>query len=126
KWQRIWADQGAFTVPNPDPTEVDARARKKTYVLEMLPYTSGERHMGYVRNYMLVEVVAHFRRRHGFAVMRPMGYDAFGLPAENAAIKEGRHPREVTERNIASIRRQMERMGWSIDWARVLATHEPE
>ena len=82
--------------------------------------------MGHVRNYMLGEVVAHFRRRHGYAVMRPMGYDAFGLPAENAAIKEGRHPREVTERNIASIRRQMERMGWAIDWDRVLATHEPE
>ncbi len=126
KWQRIWAEQAAFHVPNPDPAEIDARARKKTYVLEMLPYPSGELHMGHVRNYMLGEVVAHFRRRHGFAVMRPMGYDAFGLPAENAAIKEGRHPRDVTERNIASIRRQMERMGWAIDWDRVLATHEPE
>jgi leucyl-tRNA synthetase len=92
----------------------------------MLPYPSGELHMGHVRNYMLGEVVAHFRRRHGYEVMRPMGYDAFGLPAENAAIKEGRHPREVTERNIAAIRRQMERMGWAIDWGRVLATHEPE
>ncbi|MGH3031037.1 MAG: leucine--tRNA ligase, partial [Gaiellaceae bacterium] len=98
----------------------------KTYVLEMLPYPSGELHMGHVRNYMLGEVVAHFRRRHGYEVMRPMGFDAFGLPAENAAIKEGRHPREVTERNIAAIRRQMERMGWAIDWDRVLATHEPE
>jgi leucyl-tRNA synthetase len=126
KWQRLWADQRAFSVPNPDPDELATRADKKTYVLEMLPYPSGELHMGHVRNYMLGEVVAHFRRRHGFAVMRPMGYDAFGLPAENAAIKEGRHPREVTERNIASIRRQMERMGWAIDWDRVLATHEPE
>jgi leucyl-tRNA synthetase len=126
KWQRIWDAQGAFHVPNPDADELKTRARKKTYVLEMLPYPSGELHMGHVRNYMLGEVVAHFRRRHGFAVMRPMGYDAFGLPAENAAIKEGRHPREVTERNIVSIRRQMERMGWAIDWDRVLATHEPE
>jgi leucyl-tRNA synthetase len=126
KWQRIWAEENAFHVPNPDPAEIETRARKKTYVLEMLPYPSGELHMGHVRNYMLGEIVAHFRRRHGYAVMRPMGYDAFGLPAENAAIKEGRHPREVTERNIVSIRRQMERMGWAIDWDRVLATHEPE
>src|SRR5439155_19605312 len=97
-----------------------------TYVLEMLPYPSGELHMGHVRNYMLGEVVSHFRRRHGYAVMRPMGFDSFGLPAENAAISEGRHPREVTERNIAAIRRQMERMGWAIDWERVLATHTPD
>jgi leucyl-tRNA synthetase len=125
KWQRIWADARAFEVPNPDPDEI-ARHRQKTYVLEMLPYPSGELHMGHVRNYMLGEVVAHFRRRHGYAVMRPMGFDAFGLPSENAAIQEGRHPREVTERNIAAIRRQMERMGWAIDWSRVLASHEPE
>src|SRR5262245_15039026 len=123
KWQQVWADARAFNVPNPEPGE-DLGA--KTYVLEMLPYPSGELHMGHVRNYMLGEVVSHFRRRTGFRVMRPMGYDAFGLPAENAAIKEGRHPREVTERNIAAIRRQMERMGWAIDWDRVLSTHEPE
>jgi leucyl-tRNA synthetase len=122
KWQRVWKDANAFHVPNPGEGEVG----DKTYVLEMLPYPSGELHMGHVRNYMLGEVVAHFRRRHGFKVMRPMGFDAFGLPAENAAIHEGGHPRDVTERNIASIRRQMERMGWAIDWERVLATHEPE
>jgi leucyl-tRNA synthetase len=125
KWQEVWERERAFYVPNLDPGELDRHARK-TYVLEMLPYPSGELHMGHVRNYMLGEVVAHFRRRHGYAVMRPMGFDAFGLPAENAAIKEGGHPREVTERNIAAIRRQMERMGWAIDWDRVLATHEPE
>jgi leucyl-tRNA synthetase len=122
KWQRVWRDANAFHVPNPG----EADLGDKTYVLEMLPYPSGELHMGHVRNYMLGEVVAHFRRRHGYMVMRPMGFDAFGLPAENAAITEGRHPREVTERNIAAIRQQMERMGWSIDWERVLATHEPE
>jgi leucyl-tRNA synthetase len=125
KWQRVWKDEQAFEVPNPDPDEIE-RPSQKTYVLEMLPYPSGDLHMGHVRNYMLGEVVAHFRRRHGFAVMRPMGFDAFGLPAENAAINEGRHPREATERNIAAIRAQMERMGWAIDWSRVLATHEPE
>jgi leucyl-tRNA synthetase len=125
KWQRIWRDERAFEVPNPSAEELQAH-RQKTYVLEMLPYPSGELHMGHVRNYMLGEVVAHFRRRHGYAVMRPMGFDAFGLPAENAAIEEGVHPRESTPRNIASIRAQMERMGWTIDWSRVIATHEPE
>jgi leucyl-tRNA synthetase len=124
KWQRIWREERAFEVPNPGPDELEQHAQK-TYVLEMLPYPSGELHMGHVRNYMLGEVVAHFRRRHGYAVMRPMGFDAFGLPAENAAITEGVHPGVSTPRNIASIREQMERMGWAIDWSRVVATHEP-
>ncbi len=119
KWQRVWNNASAFHVSN-EPRD------KKTYVLEMLPYPSGELHMGHVRNYMLGEVVAHFRRRHGYAVLRPMGFDSFGLPAENAAIREGGHPRDVTERNIAAIRRQMERIGWAIDWDRVLAVHRPE
>jgi leucyl-tRNA synthetase len=125
RWQRVWEDAQAFHVPNPRPEDL-ADAPRKTYVLEMLPYPSGELHMGHVRNYMLGEVVAHFRRRHGWAVMRPMGFDAFGLPAENAAINKGGHPREITERNIAAIRAQMERIGWAIDWSRALATHEPE
>ncbi|HVN61613.1 MAG TPA: leucine--tRNA ligase [Gaiellaceae bacterium] len=124
KWQRVWAEARAFNVPNPEPGAV--KDASKTYVLEMLPYPSGELHMGHVRNYMLGDVVTHFRRRHGFAVLRPMGFDAFGLPAENAAIREGGHPRVVTERNIATIRRQMERLGWAIDWDRTLSTHEPE
>ncbi len=125
KWQETWKREGAFHVPNPgEPGAPEMGA--KTYVLEMLPYPSGELHMGHVRNYMLGEIVAQFRRRNGAAVLRPMGYDAFGLPAENAAIREGGHPRDVTERNIASIRAQMERMGWAIDWDRVLSTHEPE
>ncbi len=124
KWQRTWAEEGAFSVPNPGPDELE-RHERKTYVLEMLPYPSGVLHMGHVRNYMLGEIVAHFRRRHGYAVMRPMGFDAFGLNAENAAIQEGGHPRDVTERNVASIRVQMERMGWAIDWSRVLSSHEP-
>jgi leucyl-tRNA synthetase len=123
KWQRIWAEERAFNVPNPQPGE---ERRQKSYVLEMLPYPSGELHMGHVRNYMLGEVVAHFRRRHGYQVLRPMGFDSFGLPAENAAIKEGVHPGESTPRNIAAIRLQMQRLGWAIDWDRLLATHEPE
>ncbi|HET9545382.1 MAG TPA: class I tRNA ligase family protein, partial [Gaiellaceae bacterium] len=125
KWQETWRRERAFHVPNPGEPGADG-AREHSYVLEMLPYPSGELHMGHVRNYMLGEIVTHFRRRNGMAVLRPMGFDAFGLPAENAAIREGGHPREVTERNIASIRRQMERMGWAIDWDRVFATHEPE
>ena len=97
-----------------------------TYVLEMLPYPSGELHMGHVFNYTLGDVFTHVRRRQGYTVLRPMGYDAFGLNAENAAIKEGGHPREITSRNIASIRRQMKRMGWAIDWSREVSTAEPE
>ena len=124
RWQQVWAEARAFNVPNPEPGAT--KDASKTYVLEMLPYPSGELHMGHVRNYMLGDVVTHFRRRHGFAVLRPMGFDAFGLPAENAAIREGGHPRAVTERNIATIRRQMERLGWAIDWDRALSTHEPE
>ncbi len=92
----------------------------------MLPYPSGELHMGHVLNYTLGDVVSHVRRRRGWSVLRPMGYDAFGLPAENAAIREGRHPREVTERNIDAIRTQIKRMGWSIDWTREVSTAEPE
>ncbi|MBD0317722.1 MAG: leucine--tRNA ligase, partial [Thermoleophilia bacterium] len=124
RWQDVWRRERAFHVANPgEPGAPEPGA--KTYVLEMLPYPSGELHMGHVRNYMLGEVVSHFRRRNGYAVLRPMGFDAFGLPAENAAIREGGHPRDVTERNIVAIRAQMERMGWAIDWDRVLATHEP-
>jgi len=123
KWQAEWEREGAFVVPNPSP---DDAPREHTYVLEMLPYPSGELHMGHVLNYTLGDVVAHIRRRRGFTVLRPIGYDAFGLPAENAAIREGKHPRDVTNRNIAAIREQMKRLGWSIDWSRELSTAEPD
>ena len=106
KWQRIWEDERAFYVDNPKPGE-RTQGHERTYVLEMLPYPSGELHMGHVKNYTLGDVVVHFRRRNGFAVLRPMGYDAFGLPAENAAIREGVHPGVSTPRNIAAIREQM-------------------
>jgi leucyl-tRNA synthetase len=125
KWQRVWEDEQAFHVPNPDPAQA-AEGDNKSYVLEMLPYPSGELHMGQSLNYTLGDVVTHLRRRRGMTVLRPMGYDSFGLPAENAAIREGGHPRDVTERNIAAIRTQMKRMGWAIDWQRELSTHEPE
>jgi leucyl-tRNA synthetase len=122
KWQAEWEREQAFVVPNPSP---DDAPHEHTYVLEMLPYPSGELHMGHVLNYTLGDVVAHIRRRRGFTVLRPIGYDAFGLPAENAAIREGRHPRDVTNRNIAAIREQMKRLGWSIDWSREISTAEP-
>jgi leucyl-tRNA synthetase len=123
KWQAEWEREQAFVVPNPAP---DDAPHEHTYVLEMLPYPSGELHMGHVLNYTLGDVVAHVRRRRGFTVLRPIGYDAFGLPAENAAIREGAHPRDVTNRNIAAIRDQMKRLGWSIDWSRELSTAEPD
>ena len=124
KWQQVWEETDAFVTANPDdPAAADS---SKAYVLEMLPYPSGELHMGHVLNYTLGDVVSHVRRRHGYRVLRPMGYDAFGLPAENAAIREGGHPRDVTERNIAAIRMQIKRMGWSIDWTREVSTAEPE
>jgi leucyl-tRNA synthetase len=125
KWQRVWEDEGTFHVPDPDEAELTERA-DKTYVVEMLPYPSGELHMGHVLNYTIGDVVTHLRRRHGLQVLRPMGYDAFGLPAENAAIREGLHPRLVVERNVSAIREQMKRMGWAIDWSREISTHEPE
>src|SRR5205085_10155502 len=123
KWQRVWEDARAFYVSNPDLR--DAPERRKFYMLEMLPYPSGSLHMGHVLNYTLGDVVTHFRRRNGARVLRPMGFDSFGLPAENAAIKEGGHPREITERHIASITSQMRRMGWAIDWDREVSAHEP-
>ena len=124
KWQRVWAEARAFEAPNPDSPEATLPAGK-SYVLEMLPYPSGELHMGHVLNYTLGDVLTHFRRRNGWTVLRPMGYDAFGLPAENAAIKQGGHPRELTNQSIERIGQQMRRLGWAIDWSRVVATHQP-
>ncbi|HUZ82555.1 MAG TPA: leucine--tRNA ligase, partial [Gaiellaceae bacterium] len=122
KWQATWEAEQAFHVDNPSPGDApDAHF----YMLEMLPYPSGSLHMGHVLNYTLGDVVTHFRRRHGFTVLRPMGFDSFGLPAENAAIKDGGHPLEITERNMAAIRHQMRIMGWAIDWQREVSAHEP-
>ncbi len=139
KWQRVWADERAFNVPNPEPGS-DARAGDRGafgaagapasdrhwYQLEMLPYPSGPSlHMGHVLNYTMGDVQTHVRRRSGWHVVRPMGWDAFGLPAENAAIREGRHPRETIERNIETMRAQMKRLGWAIDWEREVSAHQP-
>ncbi|CAN5137371.1 leucine--tRNA ligase [soil metagenome] len=124
KWQRIWEEGHAFEVPNPEPGA--PRSKRKNYVLEMLPYPSGTLHIGHVLVYTLGDVLTHFYRRSGSEVLRPMGYDSFGLPAENAALKEGGHPREIVERYIEAIRRTMRRLGWAIDWSREFSTHEPE
>src|SRR5213592_1289121 len=123
KWQEVWEAERAFYTPNPEP---GTEPEQKFYMLEMLPYPSGTLHMGHVLNYTLGDVVTHYRRRRGWTVMRPMGYDSFGLPAENAAIREGGHPREIIERNIEGIRTEMRRLGWAIDWDREQSAHRPD
>jgi len=123
KWQRVWEDEAAFVTPKSKP---GAPSDEKYYLLDMLPYPSGRLHVGHVRNYTIVDVLGHFWRRNGRQVLRTMGWDAFGLPAENAAIREGGHPRLITERNMASIREQMKRIGWAIDWTREISSHAPE
>jgi leucyl-tRNA synthetase len=124
KWQEIWASEGTWEVSN-EPSRAGVNAREKYYVLEMLPYPSGEPHVGHLKNYSLGDAIAHFNRRIGRRVLHPMGYDAFGLPAENNAIKTGIHPRVATQRSIAAYRHWFHRWGISIDWSRELSTDEP-
>ena len=119
KWQAAWTERGTFVARE------DA-SRPKYYVLEMFPYPSGRIHMGHVRNYALGDVVARYKRARGFNVLHPMGWAAFGLPAENAAIENKVHPAAWTRDNIAAMRRQLKRMGLSYDWGRELSTCEPE
>jgi leucyl-tRNA synthetase len=122
KWQELWERERTWEVSNDLEAGDD---REKSYVLEMLPYPSGEPHIGHLKNYALGDAIAHFHRRVGQRVLHPMGYDAFGLPAENNAIKTGVHPRDATNASIAAYRYWFHRWGISIDWSRELATHEP-
>ncbi len=122
KWQELWARERTWEVTN----DAIAGARTKSYVLEMLPYPSGEPHIGHLKNYALGDAIAHFHRRTGAQVLHPMGYDAFGLPAENHAIKTGVHPRASTDSSIAAFQRAFRSWGISIDWSREIATHTPE
>jgi leucyl-tRNA synthetase len=123
RWQLLWADERTWEVTNDSAGR--ASGEENSYVLEMLPYPSGEPHIGHLKCYSVGDAIAHFRRRLGARVLHPMGYDAFGLPAENHAIKTGVHPRDSTAESIASFRRQFHSWGISIDWSRELATDEP-
>lgn len=115
KWQKIWAEEEAFRTPD----DVD---REKYYVLEMFPYPSGKLHMGHVRNYSIGDAIARFKAMKGYNVLHPMGWDSFGLPAENAAIKNDIHPAVWTDSNIAEMKKQLQKLGFSYDWDREVAT----
>jgi len=119
RWQKRWADASTFEVTE-DPS------RPKFYCLEMLPYPSGNIHVGHVRNYCITDVVARYKRMRGFNVLHPIGWDALGMPAENAAIQRGTHPEKWTRENIAGMKRQLQRLGFSYPWSREIATCDPE
>ncbi|WP_066775571.1 leucine--tRNA ligase [Sphingomonas sp. CCH5-D11] len=119
RWQRVWDERATFAADDHSP-------KPKSYVLEMFPYPSGRIHMGHVRNYTMGDVLARFRRMNGMEVLHPMGWDAFGMPAENAAMEKGVHPGGWTRDNIATMKAQLKRLGFALDWTREFATCDPE
>ncbi|GEN99654.1 leucine--tRNA ligase [Novosphingobium sediminis] len=119
RWQRAWDERQTFKAD-------DASPKPRSYVLEMFPYPSGRIHIGHVRNYTMGDVLARYKRMRGFEVLHPMGWDAFGMPAENAAMEKGVHPGGWTRANIANMKAQLKRLGFALDWSRELATCEPE
>ncbi|MFL6751119.1 MAG: class I tRNA ligase family protein, partial [Sphingomicrobium sp.] len=119
RWQQRWEEAESFRADSDSP-------KPKASVLEMFPYPSGRIHMGHVRNYTMGDVLARFRRMQGYEVLHPMGWDAFGMPAENAAMEKKVHPGAWTRENIATMRRQLKRIGFALDWSRELATCEPD
>src|ERR1700685_877561 len=123
RWQALWAKERTWEVANENATGPGAGGERAptSYVLEMLPYPSGEPHIGHLKVYSVGDAIAHYHRRLGRRVLHPMGYDSFGVPAENHAIRTGVHPRKSTEESIASFQRQFRSWGISIDWSRELA-----
>src|SRR5436189_3748272 len=126
KWRKIWEERQLFHAPNPGEKNFD-RSKPKFYVLDMFPYPSGDGlHVGHPEGYTATDIVCRFERMRGKSVLHPMGFDAFGLPAEEHAIKTNTPPRESTEKNIATFRRQLKMLGFSYDWDRELATTDVE
>ena len=120
KWQGKWENENIFKTEN----KVDGK--ENYYVLEMLPYPSGKLHVGHARNYTIGDVIARYKRMKGYNVLHPMGWDSFGLPAENAAIQHGAHPAIWTKSNIENMKRQLKKLGFSYDWEREIASYTPE